>query len=298
MTKFNHILKTTAVVSAAALALTACSEADSGASGDSKGELTLAVFNGWEEGVAVSELWHHILEEEGYDVTLEYADPAPVFSGLASGDYDFNMDVWLPVTHASYLEEYGDDIVELGTWNDESKLTIAVNEDAPIESLDELAENADEFGNRIVGIEPGAGLTETTTNEAIPTYGLEGMEYVTSSTPAMLQELSTATENGENIVVTLWRPHWAYEAFPIRDLEDPEGAMGGAETMSTYARSGFEEDFPEVAQWLSDFTMDSELLYDLENVMFNESDAGQGEYGPIVEEWVAENQEYVDGLTQ
>ncbi|MEK8228064.1 hypothetical protein NKG05_21205 [Oerskovia sp. M15] len=60
------------------------------------------------------------------------------------------------LTHADYKEQYGDDLEDLGYWYDDAKLTIAVNEDAPIDSIDELAANADLFGNRIVGIESGA----------------------------------------------------------------------------------------------------------------------------------------------
>ncbi len=58
-----------------------------------------------------------------------------------------------------------------------------MNEDAPIDSLAELADNAELFDNRLVGIEAGAGLTRITQDEAIPTYGLEDLEYVISSTP-------------------------------------------------------------------------------------------------------------------
>jgi glycine betaine/proline transport system substrate-binding protein len=296
MSKMSRITTGLALTSALGLVLAGCSGGDGGGGSDGeKGDLKIAVFNGWEEGIAVSELWKHILEDKGYNVDLEYADAAPVFSGLASGDYDMTLDVWMPVTHASYIEKYGDSIEEYGAWNDESKLTIAVNDDAPIQSLSELADNADAFDNQLVGIEPGAGLTEVTQNEVIPKYGLEGMEYTTSSTPAMLQELQTAEDSGENIAVTLWRPHWAYEAYDIRDLEDPEGALGGTETLSAYGRDGFESDHSEVAGWLKDFRMDSDTLYSLENVMFNESDSD--DYAPIVEDWVSENQEYVDSLT-
>ncbi len=293
--------KTTAMLSVAGLALVACGndggETEQEGNGEAQGgSITIGVFNGWDEGIAVSELWQYILEQEGYDVALEYADPAPAFSGVASGDYDFLMDAWLPATHEDYVAEYGDNMEDLGAWNSEAALTIAVNEDAPITSLDELADNADEFNNAIVGIEPGAGLTRITTDEVIPTYGLEDMEYTTSSTPAMLQELRTAIDGGDNIVVTLWRPHWAYDEFPIRDLEDPEGALGEAESIHTFASTDFVEENADVAEWLRNFEMDGETLHSLENLMFNENPDAD-DYQPIVEEWVADNQEYVDGLT-
>src|SRR5699024_348330 len=276
LTVKSRFFKSAAALSVAALALTACGDngSDEGDNGEAAGgEITIGVFNGWEEGVAASELWSYILEDKGYEVTLEYADPAPVYSGISTNDYNFTLDTWLPVTHADYVEKYSDDITDLGVWNDESSLHLAVNEDAPIDSLEELAENADEFNNEIVGIDPGAGLTQTTESEVIPTYGLEDMEFTTSSTPAMLQELETATEAGDNIVVTLWRPHWAYDAYPIKDLEDPEGALGDTESIHAYANAEWAEDEAnaDIVGWLENFEMDSETLYSLENEMFNEN---------------------------
>lgn len=299
--KKHSKLAIAAIATAGVLGLAACSGGTESGGDTGNGEtsekmdITLAVFNGWDEGIATSWLWKTILEDKGYTVELQYADVAPVFEGLSSGDYDFTTDVWLPGTHAAYLEEYGDEIVDLGAWNDESKLTVAVNEDAPIDSLAELAENADTFGNRIVGIEPGAGLTAAMTDSVIPGYGLGGMEFLTSSTAAMLAELTAATDAGEDIVVTLWEPHWAYGAFPIKNLEDPEGALGGTESIHIFSSTQFPENSPQAAEWLEGFEMDLDLLYALENAMFVEYDGD--DYGPIVEQWIADNQEYVDSLT-
>lgn len=266
-----------------------------GAADADKGRITMAVFNGWDEGIAASELWKAVLEKKGYEVELTYADPAAAYTGIAKGDYDVTLDTWLPLTHADYMETYGDDLVDLGAWNDEAKLTIAVNEDAPVDSLTELAANADLFGNRLVGIESGSGLVTVTQNDVIPGYGLEGMDFVTSSTPAMLTELQAATDAGKNVAVTLWRPHWAYNAFPIKDLEDPDGLLGDAEGIHSVASTTFEEDFPEVFDWLSDFRMDNEALYSLEDAMFGEYDGD--DYGAVVDTWIADNQDWVDSLT-
>ncbi|MGP9816142.1 glycine betaine ABC transporter substrate-binding protein [Glutamicibacter sp. 363] len=291
----RNYFKVGAVLAASALALTACgNDGGNEAAGEDK-KLNIAVFNGWDEGIASSELWKAVLEEKGYEVELTNSDVAPLFEGLSSGDYDLTTDVWLPVTHASYLEDYGDEIEDLGAWNTESRLTVAVNEDAPIDSLDELAANADEFNNRIVGIEPGAGLTEAMNEAAIPEYGLDDMEFLTSSTAAMLTELETATNNGENIVVTLWEPHWANAAFPVKNLEDPKGSLGDAEGIHTFSRTGFADDHAEVAKWMGDFKMDLETLYDLENLLFVENDTD--DYQPLVKQWMEENREFVDGMT-
>ena len=298
--KKRPLLSVLALGTAAALALTGCAGAgdDDNGGGDAapSKDLTIGVFNGWPEGEAVSYVWKQALEDQGYNVTLEYADAGPVFAGVANGDYDFALDGWLPLTHADYFKKYGDKIIDLGSWNDDAKLTIAVNADAPIDSLEDLAANADAFGGRIIGIEPGAGLTQATEDNVIPTYGLEGMDFITSSTPAMLAELSKALKSGDNIAVTLWRPHWAYNAFDIRDLDDPKGTLGDAESIHTFTRTGFADDFPEVNTWLKGFTMDSELLFALEDAMYNHDDEVT-DYTDIVTTWMSENQAWVDGLT-
>lgn len=294
--KKHHALATLALGSVAALALAGCSgDAGTGSDADAK-EITIGVFNGWPEGEAASYLWKLILEDNGYDVELEYADAGPVFQAVAGGDYDLALDGWLPLTHADYFAEYGDDITDIGAWNDDAKLTIAVNADAPIDSLDELAGAADQFGNRLIGIEPGAGLTKATQDAVIPTYGLEGFDYITSSTPAMLAELDTKLAAGENVAVTLWRPHWAYDAYDIKDLADPEGTLGDAESIHTFTRTGFDTDFPEVSTWLADFRMDSDVLFSLENAMYN-TDQQVSDYTDIVRAWMDENKEWVDSLT-
>jgi glycine betaine/proline transport system substrate-binding protein len=272
------------------------SDAESGLDNGDQQDLSLAVFNGWPEGEAVSYLWANVLEKEGYNVDLEYTDVLPGFVGLSSGDYDFNLDVWLPTTHEEYVARYGDDIVDLGAWNEDATLNVAVNADAPIDSLAELAENADLFGNRIVGIEPGSGLNTIISAEVLPTYGLEGLDFPESSTAAMLTELTSATNAGENIAVALWHPHWAYDAFPIKDLADPEGALGGAEGIHAFSRTGFSDDYPTLTGWLENFTLETAALDSLQNAMFG-SGADSSEYPEIVQNWIDENQDLVDGLT-
>ncbi|AZN30374.1 glycine betaine ABC transporter substrate-binding protein [Flaviflexus salsibiostraticola] len=268
---------------------------DAGGETAATGEISIGVPAGWDEGVVVSHMAEIALEEQGYDVELVNGEIGVIFTGLSTGDMDLLLDAWLPVTHATYLEKYGDDIEELGTWYEEAKLALTVNGDAPIQSIDELADSADEFNNEIIGIDGGAGITRITQEEVIPTYGLEGMDFKISSTAAMLAELEGAMNEGRNIVVTLWSPHWAYGAYDIRDLEDPEGAYGAAEDIKSFGRSGFMDDYPEVAEVLSNFTLSDEELSDLENYALNEN--ADRDTAETVGEWLDENPDVKDRFT-
>ncbi len=275
-------------LAASGLVLAGCSASD----GDT--EITLGVFSGWDESIASSLLWKAVLEEKGYTVTLAEGAPTEVFTSLATGDYDLVTDAWLPVTHVNFLDEFGNNIVELGAWFDGAALTVAVNADAPVDSLADLADNADVFNGTIVGIEPDSGLVSTV-QTAIPVYGLEDMTLAASSTSDMLAQLDSAMSSGQDIAVTLWEPHWAYGAYDLKNLEDPQGILGDAESIYTYANGDFPSEHPEITLWLSHFTMSSELLYDLENQLG--AAASPEEQETIVASWIAANREWVDSLT-
>ena len=281
------------------VALAACGGAEetteaSGSEGDAGACETVNIgYIAWDEDIAVTHLWQQVLEDKGFDVEIQQLDVAPTFEGLAQGDVDLFFDAWLPATHSDYWSKYKDEVEDLGTWYDNAKLTIAVPEYVDAQTIADLKGMAGTFDGKIIGIEPGAGLTRVTQDEAMPTYGLDDYQLVTSSTAAMLSELKSATENEEPIVVTLWRPHWAYDAFPIRDLEDPEGAMGEAEEIHTLARSGFSEDCPEVTAMVENFTMNDEQLGSLETLVLreNEDDPAAG-----VATWLEENPDFVKSL--
>ncbi|NLW13703.1 MAG: glycine/betaine ABC transporter substrate-binding protein [Trueperella sp.] len=286
-------------VMALSVTLAACSS-DEDESTDTTGEttvekeLSVGVPSGWDEGIVVSHMMAIALEEQGYTVDLTDADIGVVFTSIASGDMDLLFDAWLPLTHANYIDQYGDQLEDLGIWYDDAKLTIAVNNDSPITSLEELADNAEVFNNEIVGIDAGAGLTQTTESAVIPQYGLEGMNFKISSTAAMLAELDSAMAAGDDIVVTLWTPHWAYGAYDIRDLEDPQEALGGAEEVHTFARVGFSGDHPEVAEMIGNFELTGAELSDVENYALNEN--ADQPLEQAIGAWLDENPEVRDRM--
>ncbi|MEN0024578.1 MAG: glycine betaine ABC transporter substrate-binding protein, partial [Microbacterium sp.] len=256
----RRLITVAALGAAASLALAGCASDGAGgtielagggsdaAGGGDKGTITLGFLPSWTDGLSTAYLLQDQLEKLGYTVEMNtLTEAGPLYTGLAQGDVDIFPSAWPEITHAEYMATYGDSIEDLGTYYDNAKLTIAVPEYTDIDSIDELAAASDRFGGRIYGIEPGAGLTGQT-QKMMPEYGLDGYELVTSSTAAMLTELKSATENKKDIVVTLWRPFWANDAYPVKDLEDPKGAMGEAEGLHFLGTKGFAAQYPEAAE--------------------------------------------------
>ena len=289
---------TTVVAACAALglALTGCSQQaseESGSGGD-KGEITLGFIASWTDGLSTAHLLKDQLGKLSYEVKMEsMSEAAILYAGVANGDIDVYPSAWPERTHEQYMDEYGDKIEDLGTYFDQAKNTIAVPSYVDIDSMDELADNAEKFDGKIIGIEPGAGLTAVTKDSMIPTYGLEDkFELVTSSTPAMLTELSNAIDAEEDIVVTLWRPFWANNTYDVKDLKDPKGAMGDPEGMHFLGTEGFSEEFSDAAELIGGIKLDDKQYGDLENLVVNEYD--KGEEGDAIDQWLKDNPEAYD----
>lgn len=256
------------------------------------GEINIGLIP-WDEDIAVTNLWQVLLEERGYTVSQTQLEVGGLFSGVAQGDLDLFLDAWLPATHADYWDQFGDQVTDLGVWFEEAPLTWVVPsyvED--INSIEDLQGNADMFNGQIVGIEPGSGLMRISREEVLPTYGLEDeYDLVEGSTPAMLAELERAISNEEPVVVTLWQPHFAYGQWDLKNLEDPQNALGEPDSIHAIAREGFADDFPEVATWLENFSMENDPLAALE-VEINE--AGAGNELDAARSWLEENQDVVE----
>jgi glycine betaine/proline transport system substrate-binding protein len=300
MRKLALTVRLAAGLAALALGAAACgggdSEAGGSASGESGGTITLGIIPSWTDGLSTAHLWKDVLEQQGYNVEIKgISDAAPLYAGVANGDIDVYPSAWPEVTHKSYMEEFGDDLEDLGAYYDEAKLTIAVPKYTDISSIADLQGKSEMFDGRIVGIEPGAGLTEATKESVIPQYGLgDSYELVTSSTTAMLAELQKATKSKEDIVVTLWRPFWANSEFPVKDLQDPKGALGPSEGLHAIATEGFSEEFPEVAKMMGSFELNDQEYGQLEDMVVNEY--GDGKEAQAVDAWLKQNPDFVKSV--
>ena len=298
----RHLTGVIGLAAAASLVLAGCStgggDADAGNSdtGDASGTITLGFLPAWTDGLSTAYLLEDQLGKLGYDVKMtELTEAGVLYAGLAGGDFDYPS-AWPEVTHADYMDKYEDKIEDLGGYYDGAVLTIAVPDYmTDVNSIEDLKGQADRFGGEIIGIEPGAGLTAQTQDTMMPEYGLDS-EYklVTSSTAAMLATLQEKIDKEEDVVVTLWRPFWANDAYPIKDLEDPKGAMGTPETLHFLGTDGFSDEFPEAAEYISKIKLDDAAYAALEGLITGDEFDGDPE--GAVQAWLEDNADAYPGL--
>ncbi|MFJ6726793.1 ABC transporter permease/substrate binding protein [Streptomyces sp. NPDC091281] len=267
--------------------------AEASATDVGKGREVTIGYIPWDEGIASTYLWKELLEERGFEVkTTQYA-AGPLYTGLATGQVDFQTDSWLPVTHAEYWKKYGDRLDDLGSWFGPTSLELSVPAYMKdVNTLADLKAQSGRFGGKITGIEPSAGMMGLLKDKVLKQYGLDGTyKVVDGSTPAMLAELKRAYAKKDPIVVTLWSPHWAYSEYDLKKLKDPQGAWGRGDGVHTLSRKGFADDNPEVAAWLKDFRMTEKQLTGLEAAI---QKAGKGKEQDAVRTWLKDEPALLD----
>jgi glycine betaine/proline transport system substrate-binding protein len=207
------------------------------------------VYVEWAGEIASTNVIGQLLERGGWDVNLISVQASAIYSSTADGSADFTVSAWLPSTQADYWEEFGDKIDMVRTNLNGTKTGLVVPAYMEIDEIGDLTNTTLEA---ITGIDAGAGIMTQAAN-AIEDYNLEGFDLIESSEAAMMAELDSAIENDEEIVVTLWSPHWAFAVYDLKYLEDPEGTFGGEEYVYTLARQGLSDDDSDLYQVLQNF---------------------------------------------
>ena len=278
-----RIYKIVGIVLSAMLLLASCAHSDL-----EEKKIKIAYAN-WLEGIAMSHLAKVVLEEHGYEVELQNADLAPIFVSMSGKKSDVFLDAWLPITMKDYMDQYGDSIEFLGEVYGEARVGLVVPQYVTIQSISELEANKDRFSSEIVGIDAGAGIMKTT-DKAIAAYGLDGYTLMTSSSSTMLASLKKAMDKGEWIVITGWTPHWMFDQFDLKFLDDPKKVYGDLEEIHANAWKGFSEKDPFAAEFFGNIKLTTEELSSFMTAM---KDARMDEE-EIARKWRDEHRQLVD----
>lgn len=221
------------------------------ASTSSESKEVKLVYVEWSSCTAATHVAKAVLEQQGFKVKAISVSGAAMYSALANGDADATVCAWLPSTHANYYAKVKDQLTNLGPNMTGTRIGLVVPDYVTIDSIDQLAAHADQFQNRIVGIDPGAGEMGIT-QKAIEAYKLP-LKLIDGSGATMTAALKSAIDNKQWIVVTGWTPHWMWARWNLKYLADPKGSYGGAEDIDTLARKGLQQDMPKAYAALDGF---------------------------------------------
>ncbi|RYL95735.1 glycine/betaine ABC transporter [Sporolactobacillus sp. THM7-4] len=145
----------------------------------------------------------------------------------------------------------------------------------------------DQVGHKIIGIDPGSGEMKLT-DKAVQAYGMSNWTVQSGSEATMTASLDKAIKNKQPIVVTGWTPHWMFQKYDLKYLEDPKGIFGKSEEIHTVIHKGFDKKDPNAAKFLDQFFWTAN---DMGKVML---DIQKGtDPDKAAQKWVDENKEKV-----
>jgi len=200
----------------------------------------------WEDLTPITYVTKAVLESQGFTVEVEeFSEWGIVYAALANGDIDILASQTDYAAHDYWVENM-DDLEKLSPVSHGLYQAIAVPSYVGITSLTDLAANAEAFGGKIIGIEPGSGLMSDAAN-AVDTYAPD-MDLVEGSTAAMVAALDAATARQEWIAVTVWEPSWMMSQYDLRFLADPEAVFPAAQSYYWIATRGFAAAHPHARE--------------------------------------------------
>jgi glycine betaine/proline transport system substrate-binding protein len=252
------------------------------------------VYVSWASEQASSNIVKVVIEERlNRECSLLSVTLIAMWQSIAEGDKDGMVAGWLPSLQARFLEKYGPQVENLGPNLEGTRIGLVVPAYVDIDSIGQLSAHAEQFNRKIIGIDPHAGIMDTT-KKAIDAYGLSDLSLVTGSGSTMTTALGNAVEEQRWIVVTGWTPHWKFARYDLEYLEDPKNVYGGSERINTIVRKGLQEDMPKVYAFLDDFHWQPE---DMEEVMLLATDEDTSYY-EAAKEWIRANEEKVNSWVE
>lgn len=214
-------------------------------------------WTAWADAEFVTQLVKRLLERRmGYTVQLFMSDIGVQYQGVATGNLDLMLMAWLPTTHRSYWNKVSDRVIDLGPIYLNAKLGWVVPDYVPRQVLNAIPDLRKpqvkrRLGGRIYGIDPGSGLMQAS-ERALKGYGLSGYDLIASSGAGMTAALKRAIHHHRWAVATAWSPHWIFQKWHLRYLQDPRHLLGGREEIHAVARLGFNNDFaPAVTAFIT-----------------------------------------------
>jgi glycine betaine/proline transport system substrate-binding protein len=191
----------------------------------------------WEDLTPITGISKKILEDAGYTVKVtDFAEWGIAFAALTKGDIQI-LASQTNYAAQDYWNKNKNKLEKLSPVSHGLYQAVAVPKYVTIDSLDQLNDNADKFGGKIVGIEPGAGLMRDTAN-AVKAYGLK-YQLLEGSTAAMTAALKSAIDRKEWILVTLWEPSWMFDKYDVKFLKDPKDVFPPPQTYYWIGQKGF-----------------------------------------------------------
>ncbi|KVK39968.1 glycine/betaine ABC transporter [Agrobacterium deltaense] len=200
----------------------------------------------WEDLTPITGITKKVLEDAGYSVkVVSFSEWGIAYAALTKGDIQI-MASQTDYAAQDYWDKNKRRLEKISPVSHGLYQAIAVPKYVTIDSIDQLNDNAEKFGGKIVGIEPGSGLMRDAAS-AVKEYGLK-LPLVEGSTAAMTAALKSAIDRKEWVAVAIWEPSWMMYKYDLKFLKDPKGIFPPAQGYYWIGQKGFAAEYPHARE--------------------------------------------------
>ncbi|HET7314026.1 ABC transporter substrate-binding protein [Salinisphaera sp.] len=235
-----------------------------------------------------------ILEAAGYDTHVTNASWTIALQGVARGDIDADLGIWMPTQKSTVEPMVKSGKIDLLVKNvPDAQYDLVVPDyvwNAGVHSIADLNKYADKFDHRIYGIEAGNDgnqvMIDAIKND---TYNLGDWTLRPSSTAVMLTAAGRKIDDKEWIVFLGWKPHWMNIKYDLKYLKDPKQIWGGGSVVYTAVNPTFEKKNPNVIRFLKQMVVSSDIQSDwVYDYGYKHESADE-----VVDRWIKNNMDMV-----
>ena len=236
----------------------------------------------WDDLTPITAVTKKVLEDAGYTVKVtNFAEWGIAYAALSKGDVQL-LATQVNYVSADHWDKNKSRLEKLSPVSHGLYQAFAVPKYVPITSIEELNANADKFGNKIVGLEPGSGLMREAA-AAVKAYGLKP-KLIEGSTAGMAAAVKSATDRKDWIVATVWEPSEYMKKFDLKFLKDPKNVFSPAQSYYWIAQKGFAAANPQARELIAGVYLPLEDLNEINLAL------GQGKkLDEVMKVWFAEN---------
>lgn len=236
---------------------------------------------GWSDIDATNAVTGLLLKGLGYQQNVSNLSVPITYQGLKRGQIDVFLGNWMPAQGPlvkPFVEEHSIDVLHANLTN--AKFTLAVPDyvaAAGVHTFADLVKHADQFDDKIYGIEPGAPANQNIKKMiADKAFGLGDWKLVESSETGMLTQVERAVRDKKWIVFLAWEPHLMNTKFHLTYLSGGDAYFGpnyGGATVNTVTRAGFAGQCTNLARLFQQVTFNVDLENQIiTNVLQNKLD--------------------------
>ena len=249
-------------------------------------------------GVTVkTELAVKILNSLGYEAENLMVSVPIAYKAMASGEEEFFLGNWMPTqqTIANKYFEQGSVIQSVANMKN-AKYTLAVPSycyEAGLQNFSDIHKYADKLENRIYGIEEGNDgnqvILKMIDNDM---HNLGDFTLIPSSAAGMLSQVQSFVRDKKWIVFLGWSPHYMNKVIDMKYLKgstaETFGPNDGTATVYTNYRKGFDQEYPNVTEFLKNFTFPISMMNEIMTMLHKNDNMEPADAGM---EWIKNHPE-------